>query len=416
MADKNFLDPPLGLYLHIPWCPTRCIYCDFNTYVDGEASLKTRYHAALQREINEAGAALGRPALETIFFGGGTPTSLPPEQLAELVETVKTAFDLRPGPEVTVEANPGTLSVDYLRTLRQGGINRLSLGVQSFNDDELHFLSRLHDAAAARAAVEQTRAAGFDNLSLDLIFNLPEQTLAQWQRNLQAALELDPDHLSLYALIVEPGTPLHRQVNQGQIPLPDDDVAADMYAYALDTLSEAGYSHYEISNWARANGEADWQTPALASAHNLIYWRNQPYLGLGAGAYGTVPIQTPGVFQTPGVWRWMNIKRPQTYIERIEAGAGLGAARDEKSLELIDSQTAMAEHMLLGLRLVREGVSSSGFAAHFGVPLAEHFSEAIAPGLERGLTEWVDTPDGPHLRLTRQGRFLANQAVLPFIS
>lgn len=442
------LSTPLGLYLHIPWCPTRCIYCDFNTYVDGDAALKTRYHAALRREIGETGAALARPALETIFFGGGTPTSLLPDQLLELVETVKTAFELHPNAEVTVEANPGTLSVDYLRAVRQGGINRLSLGVQSFNDDELRFLSRLHDAAAARYAVEQARTAGFDNLSLDLIFNLPEQNLAQWQRNLQAALELSPDHLSLYALIVEPGTPLHRQVSQGQIPWPDDDLAADMYAYALDALDAAGYSHYEISNWARANGEAKWQTPHLASVHNLIYWRNQPYLGLGAGAYGTITLpakiaaqfsiaevaenaedkiknKTPASFAfsavqiesktSMGTWRWMNVKRPQTYIERIETGAGLGAARDEKSLEPIDPQTAMAEHMLLGLRLVREGVSAAEFESGFGVTLEERYPEAIIHGLERGLTEWIDAPDGPHLRLTRQGRFLANQAVLPFI-
>lgn len=440
---------PLGLYLHIPWCPTRCIYCDFNTYVDGDVSLKTRYQAALRREISEAGASLGRPGLETIFFGGGTPTSLPPDSLIELVETVKSAFELRPGAEVTVEANPGTLSVDYLRALRQGGINRLSLGVQSFNDDELRFLSRLHDAAAAHCAVEQARTAGFDNLSLDLIFNLPEQPLAQWQRNLQAALELDPDHLSLYALIVEPGTPLHRQVSQGQIPLPDDDLAADMYAYAVETLGAAGYSHYEISNWARAGGEAEWQTPPLASAHNLIYWRNQPYLGLGAGAYGTVmlPVEIVVQFSTAEVaenaeekiknkkisapfafsavqsenktrvetWRWMNVKRPQSYIERIEAGAGLGAAREEKSLEPIGPQTAMAEHMLLGLRLVREGVSGSEFVTRFGVVMAERYPQAITRGLERGLIEWIAAPDGPHLRLTRQGRFLANQAVIEFM-
>jgi oxygen-independent coproporphyrinogen-3 oxidase len=404
-----------GLYLHIPWCATRCIYCDFNTYVDGDTSLKTRYHAALRREISETGAALERPALDTIFFGGGTPTTLASAHLIELVETVKSAFTLRPDAEVTVEANPGTLSVDYLRELRQGGINRLSLGVQSFNDAELRFLSRLHDANTAREAVEQARAAGFDNLSLDLIFNLPEQSLAQWQQNLQAALELNPDHLSLYALIVEPGTPLHRQVSQGQVPMPDDDVAADMYAYTLDALEAAGYHHYEISNWARANGEAGWQTPRLASAHNLIYWRNQPYLGLGAGAYGTVQLQTSEVFKAPGVWRWMNVKRPQTYIERIEAGAGLGAARDEKSVEAIDPQTAMAEHMLLGLRLVREGVSSSEFTARFGVSLTETYSDAITCGLEQGLTEWIESPQGPRLRLTRKGRFLANQAVMPFI-
>jgi oxygen-independent coproporphyrinogen-3 oxidase len=383
-----------------------------------------RYHAALLRETREAGAALNRPALDTIFIGGGTPTTLLPAQLIELVETVKNAFNLRPDAEVTVEANPGTLSLDYLREIRQGGINRLSLGVQSFNDAELRFLSRLHDADAARCAIQQARAAGFDNLSLDLIFNLPNQNLVQWQANLQAALDLAPDHLSLYALIVEPGTPLHRQVTQGQVPLPDDDLAADMYAYAIDALGAAGYAHYEISNWAKANGEAEWQTPHLASAHNLIYWRNQPYLGLGAGAYGTInfppsnlptshPSNLPSSY--PPAWRWMNVKRPQHYIERIEAGAGLGAAHDEKSLEAIGPQTAMAEHMLLGLRLIREGVGAAAFEARFGISLMERYPQAISYGLERGLTEWLAAPDGPHLRLTREGRFLANQAVVPLM-
>ncbi len=426
---------PLGLYLHIPWCPTRCIYCDFNTYVEGDESLKTRYHQALLREIQTSGAALERPPLQTLFMGGGTPTTLPPAQLIELVEAVKIAFKLTPTAEITVEANPGTLSVAYLRELRQGGINRLSLGVQSFNDDELRFLSRLHNADAARQAVEQARAAGFDNLSLDLIFNLPEQTLAQWQFNLQETLKLAPEHLSLYGLIVEPGTPLQRQVNLGQTPPPDDDIAADMYAAAVDTLGAAGYSHYEISNWARANGEADWQTPALAAAHNLIYWRNQPYLGLGAGAYGTLdrppqhltaetakkiqeifaPSASSAVKPMVESWRWMNVKRPQTYIERIEAGGGLGAAREEKTVEPIERQTALAEHMLLGLRLVREGVSAAEFERRFGLSLAERYPQAIASGLERGLSEWVDSPDGPRLRLTPQGRFLANQVMIPFM-
>ena len=443
--------PALGLYLHIPWCPTRCIYCDFNTYVDGEAALKQRYQTALVREIREAGAALGRPLLQTIFIGGGTPTSLAPAHLVELVDEVRASFSLRPDAEVTAEANPGTLSVDYLREIRQGGINRLSLGVQSFNDEELRFLSRLHDARAARLAVEQARAAGFDNLSLDLIFNLPRQSLAQWQFNVQAALQLAPEHVSFYALIVEPGTPLQRQVAQGQVPLPDDEIAADMYAYSIEALGAAGYLHYEISNWAKADAkparlnspshfpssqarlraegplvagspilplshlppshsptgtpEANWQTPRLASAHNLIYWRNQSYLGLGAGAYGTLNGE-----------RWMNVKRPQTYLERVEAGAGLGPARDDKSYERIDRDTAMAEHMLLGLRLVREGVSAAEFQARFGLSLREHYRQAISFGLERGLSEWVETPQDLRLRLTRPGRFLANQVMLQFMN
>jgi len=396
----------LGLYIHIPWCPTRCIYCDFNTYIDGSDSLKSRYHKALLREIRETGVALQYPSLDTIYFGGGTPTTLQPEQLIELVEAFKANFQLRPAAEITVEANPGTLSVEYLRKLRQGGINRLSLGVQSFTNKELTFLSRLHNADTARKAVEQARSAGFDNLSLDLIFNLPEQTLAQWQYNLHEALRLEPDHFSIYSLIVELGTPLHRQVAQGDTPHPDDDIAADMYATTLDTLGEAGYLHYEISNWAKANGEVihDWQTPALASAHNLIYWRNQPYLGLGAGAYGTVKGQ-----------RWANVKRPQDYISRVEAGNGLGSARDEKTFEEIDPKTAITEHMLLGLRLVREGISTTEFQARFGVSLQEKYSEAIAFGLERGLTEWKETATDSRLRLTKQGRFLANQVILQFM-
>lgn len=394
---------PLGLYLHIPWCVTRCIYCDFNTYIDGEDALKARYHAALLREIRQAGVGLARPVLNTIFIGGGTPTTLPPGQLIELVDAVKSAFDLQANAEVTVEANPGTLSLADLQILQQGGINRLSLGVQSFDDDELRFLSRLHDADTARNAVQLARTADFENVSLDLIFNLPEQTLAQWQFNVQEAIKLDPDHFSLYSLIVEPGTPLHRQVTEGVTPTPDDDIAAEMYAFAIDVLGEAGYTHYEISNWARNDGQ-DRQTPRRASAHNLIYWRNQPYLGLGAGAFGTINGE-----------RWMNVKRPQTYIERIEYGTGRGSARDETTYELLDRDTEMAEHMLLGLRLVQEGVDSAGFADRFGVALDERYGQEIRQGLEQGLLEWAATPGGSHLRLTRRGRFLANQVMVQFM-
>jgi len=394
----------LGLYLHLPWCVTRCIYCDFNTYIDGEDALKARYHTALLREIREAGEALGRPLLNTIFMGGGTPTTLPPYQLIELVDAIKSAFRLQANAEITVEANPGTLSLADLQALRQGGINRLSLGVQSFNDDELRFLSRLHDADTARGAMRLARTAGFKNISLDLIFNLPEQTPAQWQFNVQEALKLEPDHFSLYSLSVEPGTPLHRQVTKGLIPPPDDDVAAEMYAYAIDALGEAGYAHYEISNWARDEGEESWQSPQLAAAHNLIYWRNQPYLGIGAGAFGTVNHQ-----------RWMNVKRPQTYIERIERGTGLGSARDERTYEQLDRDTEMAEHMLLGLRLTREGVSARGFADRFGVSLEAQYEAAIQHGLKQDLLAWIETPEGMHLRLTPAGRFLANQVVVQFM-
>ncbi|MCB0196768.1 MAG: radical SAM family heme chaperone HemW [Anaerolineae bacterium] len=396
--------PMLGMYVHIPWCPTRCIYCDFNTYVEGNPDLKAGYQAALLREIRESGSSLKRPPLNTIFFGGGTPTTLDPTQLIKLVDTVSAAFNLQADAEITTEANPGTLSLSYLRELRQGGINRLSMGVQSFSDYELKFLSRLHNSREARKAVENARAAGFENVSLDLIFNLPQQTLEQWLSNLYEAIKLEPDHLSIYSLIVEPGTPLHRQVAQGNVPQPDDDVAADMYAATIDTLAQAGYMQYEISNWAKSKGEPDWETPALASAHNLIYWRNQSYLGIGAGAFGTVNGK-----------RWANVKRPQSYMGRVGTGGRLGLARDEATFETLTPQTAMAEHMMLGLRLVREGVNSQAFEARFGVALEAQYAEAVAYGLERNLTEWIDSPTGPRLRLTRQGRFLANQVSVQFV-
>jgi len=395
---------PFGLYIHIPWCPVRCIYCDFNTYLDRSKTLKQLYHTALLREIRQAGAILERPILDTIFFGGGTPTTLHPKQLIELVETVHESFQVRPDAEITTEANPATLTTDYLRAIRQGGINRLSMGVQSFDNQELRFLSRLHDANTARQAVEMARTAGFDNISLDLIFNLPYQTLAQWQYNVHEALKLSPEHFSFYSLIVEPHTPLHKQVTRGEVPEPDDDVAADMYEWTIEALDAVGYTQYEISNWTKVSTDyPTWQTPPLASQHNLIYWRNQPYLGLGAGAYGTINHE-----------RWANVKRPQRYIELVMQGTGLGMARDENTFEQIDRHTEMLEHIMLGLRLVREGVGANTFERRFGTSLEAHYATPIAYGIERGLLEWIQTPSQRHLRLTRGGRLLANEATVQF--
>jgi len=410
---------PLGLYIHIPWCPSRCIYCDFNTYVEQDNGLKARYHTTLLQEIRQTAAALHHPTLTTIFLGGGTPTTLAPAQLLEIIQTVQAEFPLDPSAEITTEANPGTLSLEYLQTIWQGGIKRLSLGVQSFQPHELTFLSRLHDVEAVYRTVEQARQAGFNNLSLDLIFNLPYQTLAQWEFNLQAAMALQPDHLSLYSLIVETGTPLHRQVHGGLVPTLDDDLAADMYALATEQLAGAGYAQYEISNWARLTPDlATWQTPPLAAQHNLIYWRNQPYIGVGAGAFGTLNNETlPPELAVADMLkvRWGNVKQPQMYIKRIEAGQGVGAARDEATLETIDQATSMFEQMMLGLRLTREGVSAGEFYRRFGHELAVYYAQAIEAGLERGLLEWLELPTDRRLRLTYEGRFLANQVMVEFM-
>jgi oxygen-independent coproporphyrinogen-3 oxidase len=394
------MDPHYGLYLHIPFCHTRCVYCDFNTYVDLD-DLQARYVAALTREIQLVGAGAqqaARPApAKTIFFGGGTPTALPPEALVGLVQACHAAFALAPDAEVTVEANPGTVTLDYLRTLRAEGINRLSFGVQSFHDDELRFLGRLHDAATARTAVALARQAGFDNLSLDLIFGLPGQSLARWQATLEATLALAPEHLSLYSLIVEPGTPLHQWVRRGQVQTPDEDLAAEMYEHSIARLAQAGYAHYEVSNWART-------LPALASHHNLIYWRNQSYFGLGAGAHSYAAGR-----------RYANLKRPERYIQAVEqyqpAADGIPApAVDPTTIEIRDQQDAIEEQMMLGLRLVQEGIELATFQARFGQPLQAIYPEPLARLQKQGLLTL--TPD--RLTLTPRGLMLANQVVSQF--
>lgn len=394
----------VGLYLHIPFCHTRCVYCDFNTYIDLD-HLKARYVAALERELAVVGIAAGWPDAATIFFGGGTPTALEPTQIEALIAACHAAFRVAPQAEITVEANPGTVTLDYLQALRAAGVNRLSFGVQSFHDDELRFLGRLHDAATARAAVETARDAGFENLSLDLIFGLPGQPVERWLTTLAEALALAPEHLSLYSLIVEPGTPLHTWVRRGEVPAPDDDVAGEMYERTVERLARAGYAQYEISNWARDRGGPEEMTPDLASQHNLIYWRNQPYWGLGAGAHSYVDGR-----------RYANVKRPERYISLVEqwkpGGAALEApAQDAKTVERIGRELAMGEHMMLGLRLVREGVGEAAFSTRFGCSLDEVYGRMLAELVSWGLIERMPG----RVRLTARGVMVANQVVARFL-
>ena len=241
---------PLALYLHIPFCAVRCAYCDFNTYA-GLERLYEPYAAALIREIRRAGDERGRPAVRTIFIGGGTPTVLPPTLLADVLDACREAFDVAADAEITSEANPGTVDQAHFAALAGMGVNRLSMGVQSFDDAELAWLGRIHSAEEAVAAFHAARAAGFANINLDFIFGLPGQDPATWTRTLARAIDLAPEHLSLYSLTVEPGTPLFDQARRGAIAEPDDDLAADLYALACDALAAGGYEQYEISNWAR---------------------------------------------------------------------------------------------------------------------------------------------------------------------
>jgi len=267
--------PAYALYLHIPFCAKRCPYCDFNTYAGLEDQFDA-YTVALCREIRQAGEARARPPVRTVFIGGGTPTVLEPELLGRILGACREAFAIAPAAEIASEANPGTVDRERFAALRALGVNRLSMGVQSFDDAELQWLGRIHNAIEAERSFEAARTAGFDNINLDFMFGLPDQQPETWARTLARALALDPEHLSLYSLIVEEGTPLADRVRRGAVAEPDDDLAADLYVYAMEALAEADFDQYEISSWGRAGRQC---------RHNLVYWRNEPYLGFGAGAH-----------------------------------------------------------------------------------------------------------------------------------
>lgn len=390
-----------SLYLHIPFCRHRCSYCDFNTYA-GMAEFIPAYAQALSREIQllaeSAGAHL---PVRTIFLGGGTPSLMPLAELERLFSTLQDNFELLPGIEITLEANPGTVSLPYLVELNKMGVNRLSLGMQSAIPAELQLLEREHDFGEVTQAVAWARRAGFENLNLDLIFGLPSQTLPAWQQSLEKALALQPDHFSLYALTLEHGTPLQHQVQQNLLPAPDADLAADMYEFAADQLQAAGFIQYEISNWACSAGAAG----PLVCQHNLQYWRNQTYLGLGAGAHGYA-----------GGYRTANVLAPSTYIQCCLEGQVQAFPRTPATAEIIavEREAEIAETMMMGLRLVQEGVSNKIFQKRFGNRLEDVFGTQIQHLRSLGLLEWA-ADDGDILRLTPRGRLLGNQVFVEFV-
>ncbi|NOZ07078.1 MAG: radical SAM family heme chaperone HemW [Chloroflexi bacterium] len=392
-----------ALYLHIPFCRKRCAYCDFNTYA-GLEGLQAGYVEALRKEIVLQGSRFARdghlPVARTIFLGGGTPSTLSVSQIDSLLTACTTSFALAENAEITLEANPSTLTSPFLMGLRDCGIKRLSLGVQSFDDGELALLGRIHNAATAQRAFSLARQAGFGNLNLDLIYGLPGQRLQTWQATLQTALSLQPEHFSLYALGVEPGTPLHHDVAAGRTPAPDPDVAADMYELAEDMLGENGYRHYEISNWSR--------DARLMSRHNLTYWHNEPYLGLGAGAHSWVS----------GI-RFANVRHPSEYVRSFASAAPAEAALSPSrspavqldTVEHISKEMEMAETVILGLRLVREGVSDARFKLRFGQSLWGRYGDVIPGLLDLGLLEGT----AERIRLTRRGRLLGNEVFQRFL-
>ncbi|MFQ5578332.1 MAG: radical SAM family heme chaperone HemW [Anaerolineae bacterium] len=382
---------PLSLYLHIPFCRVKCTYCDFNTYAGLEA-LFDDYTRALSQEITAMGRNRQRPPVHTIFIGGGTPTALPVSGLEAILAACRNAFAVAPGAEITSEANPGTVNAPYLRRLRRLGVNRLSLGAQSFQPAELRMLGRLHSAGAIGQTVAAARRAGFDNLNLDVMYGLPGQTLAAWHNTLTRAVALRPEHLSLYSLTLEPDTPLLARVTRGDLPRPDPDLAAEMYGLVDAMLVANGYTQYEISNWC---------LPGRECRHNLTYWRNRPYLGMGPGAHSFEANR-----------RWWNVKPVPRYLTLAAAAPGSGHPHPAlDGDEAISPVLEMGETVILGLRLTREGVSLPAFEARFGQPLAAVFGPAIRKLKALHLLQ----EETQRLRLTPQARLVSNQVFIHFL-
>ena len=405
-----------SLYLHIPFCKHRCAYCDFNTYA-GQESLIPAYVDALTKEIDYAGRIAAERHSETktptIFFGGGTPSLLTGPQFASVMSALSSAFTLSADAEVSIEANPGTISPDKLDAIRKAGINRISFGVQSTNTEELRMLERSHDFFTVIDAVSTARKAGFDNLNLDLIYALPEQTLTSWQATVKRILDLEPEHISAYALTLEHGTPFGKWSQRGLLPIPDPDLAADMYEWTMDFLAENGYIQYEISNWAKSNSEFRNQNSEFMCKHNLQYWRSLPYLGLGAGAHGYA-----------GGYRYSNLLRIKTYIDRftndqlpkIKYAFPLTPATVNHHKQSRNDD--ISDYMINNLRLVQAGVAESDFRLRFGSGLLDIFSKEIGELIDAGLlekktSEVLGTSDV--YRLTRRGRLLGNQVFLRFV-
>ncbi|KQR85892.1 radical SAM family heme chaperone HemW [Microbacterium sp. Leaf179] len=384
LPDDLTIDPSVdfGVYLHVPFCRVRCGYCDFNTYTASElrGARQDDFADTLAAEVRLAGGVMdatgGRRTASTVFFGGGTPTLLPPGDLARMLDAVRAEFGIAEGAEVTVEANPDTVDDAVVETLAAAGVTRVSIGMQSARPHVLAALDRTHDPANVATAVAAARRAGLD-VSLDLIYGAPGESLDDWRSSLETAVSLAPDHISAYALIVEDGTKLARQIRSGAVVEPSDDLQADMYELGDELLADAGYDWYEVSNWSRG--------VAHRSRHNLAYWRGTDWWGFGPGAHSHVA----------GL-RWWNVKHPAAYAQRLAANESPAAARERP-----DETARRLESVLLRSR-IREGLAVG--------ELHGEGRKAVASLIADGLIEGADAIRG-RIVLTRRGRLLADAVV-----
>jgi putative oxygen-independent coproporphyrinogen III oxidase len=359
-----------GLYVHVPFCLTRCGYCDFNAYA-GLDHLASRYLAALLREAELAAPAWAEEEVVSVFLGGGTPTTLEVADLKALLARLRDRFSVSADAEVTTEANPDTVDRAKLAGLLEAGYTRLSMGAQSFDRKVLASLERLHDPDSVRRAIRDARSAGYGNVNLDLIYGADGETLESWGETLLETIDLEPEHVSAYALTIEPSTPLGRKVQHGVVPSPDPDLQADMFELACSRLGEAGYHHYEVSNWTK---------PGFGCVHNLGYWERRPYLGMGAGAHSYRDER-----------RWWNVRPPEEYLTLVESGR-LPVGGEER----LEPSDAYLEEVFLRLRILE------------GVPCSWVEPSKAAPFVESGLLREDDGAFVP----TERGMLLLNELVL----
>jgi oxygen-independent coproporphyrinogen III oxidase len=370
-----------GLYLHVPFCSSICNYCNFNRGLF-DAGVKDRYVDALELEIRRAASG---QAADTIFFGGGTPSLLEPAEIGRLVQACRDSFDLAPDAEVTLETNPETVTSVRMEGFRSTGVNRVSFGVQSFRPEELVRLGRVHTADRARTAVREARAAGFDNVSLDLMMWLPQQRLSDWQESIEALIDVGPEHASIYLLELYPNAPLREDMARAGWTLAPDDDAAAMYLWSLERLEQAGLRQYEISNVAR---------PGRESRHNVKYWADGEWLGFGCGAHST-----------HGGMRWKNVSATEDYVARIRDNASVAVDR-----RILPAEERLGDALFTGLRLV-EGIDCAAIEARYGVDPCIRYADALEPFVTEGLLLASDR----RLRLTRAGMLVANEVMRVFV-
>ena len=401
-TSKSLFKNGISLYIHIPFCQTKCSYCDFNTY-QGLEHLISPFLDALVTELHLWGHSLNHPTINTIFFGGGTPSYLPQGALERILKEVSQVFDIKKDAEITAEANPDDLDEQTCASMLAQGINRLSIGVQSLNNAALQLLGRRHNSEKAIHAYSTAQKSGFNNINLDLMYGLPNQSISHWHHTTQVISELQPSHISMYCLTLEQGTPLFTWVEQKKLSAPDSDLAADMYHYAEELLEEQGYVHYEISNWSK---------PGLPSEHNLAYWTGHPYLGVGPGAHSYLDR-----------YRFWNVDSPKLYISQVKNwedsqpqkltildNQAFNNIKQIGGSEYIDCNLYAAESMFLGLRIL-EGIDLASVSADTTLDLKERYKNEINDLQNQGLLEWSDSK----LRLTKSAYLIANQVFTEFL-